>query len=304
MHPLPRLAAAIGLRPGQLWVKREDLTGLAGGGNKARKLKLFVEQAISAGYQTVVTGGGPQSNHARMTAAAAAIAGLRCELILRRPDDVTPSGNLLLDRLLGAVIHWVRPMPFAELNQSIVDRAAEVGALAIPIGGSSLLGAEAYAAVALELTQQIDADLVVVAIGSGGTHAGLVAGLGHHRRVLGVDVGAQEGFADFITDLAEQAAHSLGLPTPAGSVQVDHAQLGGGYGEPTDASGEALLLAARTEGLILDPVYTAKAMAGLISAARGGRIEPGKRVVFMHTGGMPGLLSDRYTRWLASILDD
>jgi len=190
VHPLPRLAYELGLGEDQLWVKREDMTGLAGGGNKARKLQHFVSDALAGGYRVLVTGGGSQSNHARMTAAAAAMHGLGCELVLRRPDDMSLSGNLLLDRMLGARIHWVQEIPFAALNQAIVDLAAssDEAAYPIPIGGSSLPGAKAYAEVALELQAQLDFDLVVVANGSGGTHAGLAAGIGDHARVLGINV--------------------------------------------------------------------------------------------------------------------
>lgn len=308
VHPLPRLAGALGLGKDQLWVKREDLTGLAGGGNKARKLQLFAEQALSGGYEVLVTGGGPQSNHARITAAAAAMLGLDCELVLRRPDprwpdDTQPSGNVLLDRMLGAHITWVGALPFHELNQAIEDAAKGHArkALAIPIGGSSLPGATAYAHVGEQLAQQLDFDLAVVAIGSGGTHAGLAAGLRDHGRVLGFDVGAQDGVAEFITDLAADTAAALGHDAPAGVVQVDEDHMGEAYGVPTDGCKEALLLAARTEGLLLDPVYTGKAMAGLITLARRGELT-GKRVVFIHTGGLPGLLASRYTEWLGGQL--
>jgi len=231
-----------------------------------------------------------QSNHARMTAAAAGMHGLGCELVLRRPDDMSLSGNLLLDRMLGARIHWVQEIPFAALNQAIVDLAAssDEAAYPIPIGGSSLPGAKAYAEVALELQAQLDFDLVVVANGSGGTHAGLAAGIGDHARVLGINVGAQDNIEAFATDLAAQAARSLGLATPAGAAQVDHDHVGEAYGVPTDDCLEALLLTARTEGLLLDPVYSGKAMAGLITRARDGRIEVGQRVLFVHTGGCPG----------------
>jgi D-cysteine desulfhydrase len=303
VHPLPRLAKALGLEPEQLWVKREDLTGLAGGGNKARKLAHFLSEALSGGYRVLVTGGGPQSNHARMTAAAAAMNGLGCVLVLRRPETEDLSGNLLLDRMLGARIHWVDPMPFARLNESIVEVAAASAekAFPIPIGGSSLPGAIAYAQVAQELSTQLHFDLAVVANGSGGTQAGLAAGLGDHARVAGVNVGAQDGIDAFVTDLAAQAAEHLGLPVPNGAAQIDHGHIGQAYGVPTKECEEALLLVARTEGLILDPVYTGKAMAGLIAWARKGKLD-GKRVVFVHTGGLPGLLSAQYTAWMADAL--
>lgn len=303
LQPMPRLAQALGMAPNRLWVKREDLTGLGGGGNKVRKLVNFVAAARESGARTLVTGGGPQSNHARITAAAAAMHGLECVLVLRRPEQMDVSGNLLLDRLLGARIHWVDPMPFDELNQSIVDVARQCDGYPVPIGGSSLPGALAYVQAAQELGAQARFDLVVVANGSGGTQAGLAAGLGDHGLVLGINVGAQDNVEQFVTDLAAEAATAAGMARPAGAAQLDWDQIGQAYGVPTEAAFEAMTLAARTEGLLLDPVYTAKAMAGLIARVRDGRIERDSSVIFVHTGGLPGLLSTRYTRWLAEALD-
>ncbi|AWS44488.1 1-aminocyclopropane-1-carboxylate deaminase/D-cysteine desulfhydrase [Streptosporangium sp. 'caverna'] len=307
VHRLPRLAEALDMDPSCLWVKREDLTGLAGGGNKARKLQVLLADALEGGYDCLVTGGGAQSNHARMTAAAANIAGLDCELLLtRRPDSFDPGGNVLLDRVLGATIHWVEGavLPYAELESAIQEHSEKLALegrrpYALPIGGSSALGARSYAEVARELDNLIDPDLVVVATGSGGTHAGLVAGFGEHCRVLGVDVGARPALAPAVEGLAVAAAAMAGLSRPSGSCQLDTGQTGGGYGVPSEAAREALLTAARTDALLLDPVYTAKAMAGLFAARRSGRIGRTTRVVFMHTGGLPGLFTRRFTEWLA-----
>jgi D-cysteine desulfhydrase len=306
VHRLPRLAETLEMDPDCLWVKREDLTGLAGGGNKSRKLQALVADALAGGCDCLVTGGGAQSNHARMTAAAANIAGLDCELLLTRPPGpFDPGGNVLLDRVLGATIHWVEGevLPYAELESAIQDHAEKLARdgrrpYALPIGGSSALGAYSYAEVARELDDLIDPDLVVVATGSGGTHAGLVAGFGDHCRVLGVDVGARPALATAVEDLAVVAAAMAGLPRPSGSCQLDTGQTGGGYGLPTEAAREALLTVARTEALLLDPVYTAKAMAGLFAARRSGRISRTTRVVFIHTGGLPGLFTQRFTQWL------
>jgi 1-aminocyclopropane-1-carboxylate deaminase/D-cysteine desulfhydrase-like pyridoxal-dependent ACC family enzyme len=304
LHRLPNLARHLGIDADHLWVKREDLTGLAGGGNKARKLAAIVAHAVAQGCDHLVTGGGAQSNHARMTAAAANIAGLDCDLVLTpgRPGD--ESGNFLLDRILGAHIHRLdaAAMPYHELEAAIQARAgrlAEQGRrpYAIPIGGSSALGAATYIPVARELRQRLDPDLVVVAAGSGGTHAGLVAGFGDHGKVLGVDVGARPGLSAAVEELAAQAASLAGLPRPAGQCRLDTAQVGAGYGAPTDAALVALRVAARTDALLLDPVYTAKAMAGLYAAVRA---SPGMRVVFLHTGGLPGLFASRYAGWLTS----
>jgi D-cysteine desulfhydrase len=161
-----------------------------------------------------------------------------------------------------------------------------------------VLGTSAYAGVAGELAGQLDPELVVVATGSGGTHAGLVAGFGDHERVLGVDVGAHPDLPAAVEELAAAAAELIGLPTPTGRCRLDTGQVGEGYGVPTEATREALLTAARTEALILDPVYTAKAMAGLFAARRAGTVTRTTRVVFMHTGGLPGLFTRHFTAWL------
>lgn len=299
LHRLPNLASHLGMDADQLWVKREDLTGLAGGGNKARKLAAIVAHAVAQGCDHLVTGGGAQSNHARMTAAAANVAGLGCDLVLTPGDE---SGNVLLDRVLGAHIHRLdaTAMPYHELEAAIeahASRLAEQGRrpYTIPIGGSSALGAATYVPVARELMERLDPDLVVVAAGSGGTHAGLVVGFGDHDKVLGIDVGARPGLSKAVEELAAEAASHAGLPRPTGRCQMDTARIGEGYGAPTDEALAALRTAARTDALLLDPVYTAKAMAGLFAAVH---VSPGMRVVFMHTGGLPGLFASQYAGWL------
>ncbi|MFI6816370.1 pyridoxal-phosphate dependent enzyme [Nonomuraea sp. NPDC050328] len=306
LHRLPGLAGELGLS--DLWVKREDLTGLAGGGNKARKLAALVAEARRQGCDHLVTGGGAQSNHARMTAAAANVAGLGCDLVLTRlAAEPVASGNVLLDEVLGARVRWLvgAALPYEELEEAIRARARELAEqgrkpYALPIGGSSPEGVACYAEVARELDEALRPDLVVVASGSGGTHAGLVAGLGEHARVLGVDVGARPDLARAVEELAAQVAARTGRPEPTGRCALDTGRIGAGYGEPTGPALEALLLAARTDGLLLDPVYTAKAMAGLVAAAREGRIARGDRVVFLHTGGLPGLFATRYAGWLTT----
>ena len=155
-----------------------------------------------------------------------------------------------------------------------------------------------------ELRAQVtDVDLVVVADGSGGTHAGLVAGFGDHGRVLGVDVGTRPDLAEAVPEMANAVAAHLGRNAPTGDVVIDHDRFGAGYGEPTDACLEALAFAARLEGIVLDPVYSGKAMAGLIAAVREGRVDPvTARVVFLHTGGMPALFAGRYSSWIHSLI--
>lgn len=293
LHEAERLSEAIGLR---VLVKRDDQTGLALGGNKARKLAWLVEDALRQGCDTLVTAGGAQSNFARMTAAAAAVAGLRCELVLGGREPARWSGNLVLDRLLGARVHFVGSENWLELLQRVNDLAAELGprAYAMPIGGATPVGALAYLHAADELLAQMSGppDWIVLADGTGGTHAGLLAGLPAAVRVLGIDVSRPPlPLAQTIPALAAETAVLAGRPAPAGEVLVaDHC--GPRYACVTEEAREAVRLAARTEGLILDPVYTGKAMAGLIAAAREGRVRG--TVVFWHTGGSPALFADEY----------
>ena len=308
--PMDRLGEEFGFPPGGLLVKRDDLTGLAGGGNKARKLDLLCADAIASGADTLVTGGGKQSNHVRMTAAAARVLDLQCTVVLAADTPVEPSeptGNVVLDELFGPEIVWAGPIDYFPLEERIVaeaERLTQEGRrpYTIPLGGASTIGAMAYALAVDELLTQVDdVDLVVVADGSGGTHAGLAAGFGDHRRVLGVDVGTRPNLDDAVPALAVAVARELGRPVPSGPVLIDHDRFGGGYGEPTDSCLEALVLTARLEGIVLDPVYSGKAMAGLIAAVREDRVDPAaERVVFLHTGGMPALFSGRYSSWIHS----
>jgi D-cysteine desulfhydrase family pyridoxal phosphate-dependent enzyme len=302
---MDRLGAELGFPRGGLLVKRDDLTALAGGGNKVRKLELLCADALEHGVDTLVTGGGRQSNHVRMTAAAANRLGLACTVVLASEPPNTSTGNVLLDELLGPEMVWAGDLDYPELEARIVaeaDRLRSEGRdpYVMPIGGASTIGAFAYVEAARELLTQVqDVDLVVVADGSGGTHAGLVAGLGDHRKVLGVDVGTRPDLDRAVPAMAMDVAAYAKLPSPSGEVQVDHDRFGSSYGDPTATCREALLLAARREGIVLDPVYTGKAMASLIAAVREHRIEPSsQRVVFMHTGGMPALFSSRYAGWI------
>ncbi|GIF20201.1 1-aminocyclopropane-1-carboxylate deaminase [Paractinoplanes tereljensis] len=270
LESAPRLAAALGLD--QLWIKRDDLIGLGGGGNKARKLRFIGAEALAAGATTLITVGAPQSNHARATAAAAARLGLACVLVLSGHARTRPTGNLLLDTLAGAEIIWSGDRPAADVAAE--EAAIRRNSFLIPLGGSSPTGVRAYAECAAELTQQAEFDRVVVALGSGATMAGLVAGLGAER-VLGVDTGA-------VPD-PDATVRAL-LPSDPGKLLIDQDQVGPGYATVTDPVRAALSLAARTEGLFLDPIYTGRAMAALAATAT-----PGSRVVFLHSGGLPGL---------------
>ena len=311
LEPADRLGAALGMEPGALWVKRDDLTGLGGGGNKARKLEYLCAGALDAGADVLVTGGGPQSNHVRTTAAAANRLGLDCAVVMAGPRPEVSAGNVLLIEILGPDLGWIDLREGADDYYAIeaaidetADRLAAAGRrpYRMPIGGATALGALGYVSAADELLEQAaiqlgDIDMVVVAGGSGGTHAGLAAGLGDLDLVLGVDVGARPDLDTVVPDKAAEVAALAGLPAPVGQVRVDHGRVGDGYGAPTEECRQAVLLAARSEGLLLDPVYTGKAMAGLIAARADGSIGRATRTVFLHTGGLPALFAAPYAGW-------
>jgi D-cysteine desulfhydrase family pyridoxal phosphate-dependent enzyme len=309
-----RLGAALGMEPGALWVKRDDLTGLGGGGNKARKLEYLCADALAQGCDVLVTGGGAQSNHVRMTAAAADRLDLDCTVVIAGPRPDPPTGNAVLVELFGPDVVWAgggELMDYYAIEAAIDEVADSLAAggrrpYRMPIGGATAVGALGYVRAATELREQADAalDLVVVADGSGGTHAGLAAGLGDMGLVLGVDVGARDDLDTVVPAKAAAVADLAGLPTPGGEVRVDRGRIGGGYGVATSACREAVVLAARTEGMVLDPVYTGKAMAGLIAARRNGSLRPDAMTVFLHTGGMPALFAGAYASWGRESLAD
>ena len=301
VQPMDRLGRHLGLAPGTLWVKRDDLTGLAGGGNKTRKLEYLCAEALAQGADTLVTGAGVQSNHCRQTAAAAAKLGLKCSLVLGGPRPTHASGNVLLDLLFGADIVWEEGDLFGgEIDAAIDSRAAELArqgarTYTIPVGGSNAIGALGYVRAANELRSQLpDAELVVFGTGSCGTQAGLAAGYGDHSKVLGIRIGERGDMEGVVTERAAETAVLAGLDKPVGECQIEHGYLGTGYGEINDATVQAIELAGRLEGLICDPVYTGKALSGLIGCFRSGRIPADTRTVFLHTGGLPGLFSDRF----------
>ena len=304
LEPLPRLSEALGV---ELWIKRDDCTGLAGGGNKTRKLEFLLGDAMEQGADTLVTQGAVQSNHVRQTAAAAAAHGLKCEVILEertgsKATDYVNNGNVLMDRLFGAGIRFVdggSDMP-AELEVTAEQVRGRGGRpYVIPGGGSNAIGALGYVDCAREIVVQADeldlpVDRIVTATGSAGTHAGLVAGLavmGADVPVLGIGVRAPKPKQEEnVLKLARQTAALLGRPdaVTAEMVVADCDYVGEGYGLIDGAVIEALKMAARTDGIVLDPVYTGKAMKGLIALAKAGRFE-GETVVFLHTGGAQGL---------------
>jgi len=305
LEEVTRLSHALdGVR---ILVKRDDLTGLALGGNKTRKLEYLIGDALAQGASLVLTEGPAQSNHCRQTAAAAARAGLRCVLVLNSPDPAPPlQGNLLLDHLFGAEVHLVRHRDerHAELEH-LANLFAARGdrPYVIPTGGSTPVGAAAYVRAALELAAQlvergVMATRVYLATStSGGTHAGMVLGaslLGQPFEVIGVAVEDEaEAIRQRVAALAEATAELLGLEGrfPPEAIIVDDRWVGPGYGVPSEETLEAIVLTARTEGLVLDPVYTGKAMAALIGQIRRGEVTPGETVVFLHTGGAPALFA-------------
>jgi L-cysteate sulfo-lyase len=294
LEPAPRLSSHLGLRPGDLWIKRDDLTGLGGGGNKVRKLEHLCAEALRHGSTMLVTSGAAQSNHARITAAAAARLGLGCMLVLAGSRPARATGNVALDGLLGADIVWVPDADDLELVERCEAEARRLNdeghrVSLIPYGGSNVTGALGYVDCGRELLdQKPDLRHVVVAVGSGGTMAGLVATLGPER-VLGVDAGAlpdPDGrVVELVVGLADAGVESPGR----GPLRLRRDQIGPGYGVLTTAAGDALRAAARSEGLVLDPVYTAKALSGLAAAVADGDVAAGDPVIFVHTGGMPGL---------------
>jgi L-cysteate sulfo-lyase len=286
----PRLAEALGLGSDDLWFKRDDLIGLGGGGNKIRKLQYTCAQALAAGATTLITSGAAQSNHTRATAATAARLGLRCVLVLEGDAPEPRLGNLVLNAIAGATVIWAGDQP----TQRHVDVvAADVKAsggrpFVIPFGGSSSFSARAYLECAREIIGQVpDIDNVVVAVGSGATMAGLVVGLGA-KRVVGVHTGA---VADPVTTVADLLSGIGDAYSDADSLRVITDQVGDGYASVTPASTDAILLTARTEGIFLDPIYTGRAMAGLVAAGADGTIRRGQTTVFLHSGGVPGLLA-------------
>jgi len=293
---LPRLTAHLG--GPQLWIKRDDLTGFALGGNKVRKVELFLGEALLTGADVLLTAGGHQSNHARITAAAAARAGLACVLVLSGGEPAAYAGNLALDRLYGAEFRFVRTGP--ERAPALHAVAAELrGAgrrpLVIPIGGSTPLGARGYVLAVQEVAAQFRALGVaprafVHGSSSGGTQAGLIVGCrlaGLATRVIGVS--ADETRADLgrmVAQIAGPLAAALDAPAPpADAIDVRDEYVGGGYGVPTPASEEAARLFARLEGLALDATYGAKAAAGLVDLVRRGAFARSDVVCFWHTGG-------------------
>jgi 1-aminocyclopropane-1-carboxylate deaminase/D-cysteine desulfhydrase-like pyridoxal-dependent ACC family enzyme len=301
LQRLERFAAA--LRGGAaIWIKREDLLPLAFGGNKLRNLEFHVGAALAAGADTLVTSGRRWSNHCRLTAAAGAKAGLEVHLVLSGPPLDSPGPNQVLDELLGATVHVTATAEREEREARVAAVAAELRAQGrrphvVPVGGSGAIGAAGQALAGIELVAQasergVEIDRVVVPSATGGTQAGIIVGLrlaGSRARVEGICAAhPPEALRPSIDALLADLATMTGVAVDAGDVLLDGSQLGGGYGHRTAAAGEATRLLATTEGILVDPIYTAKALAWLVAAARAGELD-GETVVFWHAGGTPGL---------------
>lgn len=308
LEPMHRLSAHLG--GPRLWIKRDDCTGLATGGNKTRKLEYLVADALQQGADTLITLGALQSNHARQTAAAAAKLGLACVLVLEdrvtQPTDAyRHNGNLLLDRLLGARLKYVpRDASMSTAAEQAAEEVRRAGGrpYVIPGGGSNVVGALGYVGCALEVLQQagelgVKIDGVVHATGSSGTQAGLIAGFEGARsgvHVLGITVGRpRDNQERNVGQLLDETWAHLGLSGAPSrdAIEANDQYFGEAYSMPTPAMKEAIDLLARTEAVLLDPVYSGKAMAGLIDLVRKGRFGKDENVVFVHTGGQAGLFA-------------
>jgi D-cysteine desulfhydrase family pyridoxal phosphate-dependent enzyme len=287
-----------------LWVKRDDQTGLATGGNKTRKLEFLVADALQQRADTLITVGAPQSNHARQTAAAAAKAGLKSALVLRGAAPADRTGNILLDDLVGAEIFWAGTRSLDEVAAEVAEELSSRGQrpYLIPLGGSNPIGAAGYAAAMLEFVEQaktgdLHFDAIVFATSSGGTQSGLALGAklsGYADRVLGISVDHTSDYlVPLLVELANATAQHIGkaITFSAQDFEVNDHYLGGGYAVLGEPEREAIRLCAQTEGLLVDPVYTGRALAGLIDLIRAGEFSSERNVLFWHTGGTPALFA-------------
>ena len=301
LAPLPRLSAALGGRA-TLWIKREDLLPLAFGGNKLRNLEMLVGAALAEGADCLVTAGRRWSNHCRLTAAAGAVAGLDVHLVLSGPPADPPNPGRRLDELLGATVHQAATADRAERDELVERVVADLRASGrrpypIGVGGGGVVGASGQLRAAAEVvgqaaTRSIGLDAIVLPSATGATQAGLLAGLraaGSTASVVGVAVAhPPDELRSTIESLLPGLGELTGVAVDPAEIELDGDQLGPGYGRPTREATEAGRLLARTEGILVDPIYTAKALAGTIAAVRAGRFD-GRTVLFWHAGGLPGL---------------
>mgnify|MGYP001819063620 FL=1 len=309
MQPLHRLSERYGV---ELYVKRDDLSGIALSGNKIRKLEFVLADALAQKTDTVITCGGAQSNHCRATAIAAAMLGINCRLILRTPDPSNPpplEGNILLDRMAGAEIVWITPDEYKQRDEFMAREAATLQtsgrkAYTIPMGASNALGALGYIRAMEELVNDIANSLgggnrpctIINAVGSGGTSAGLILGaklFDVRARIAGVNVSDDRAyFVRAIGDICEQAIADYHLDVEfsrQGDVEIIDGYVGEGYGLSKDEELDLICDVARTEGIFLDPVYTGKAFFGMIQELKRNPKCFGEQIIFLHTGGIFGL---------------
>jgi len=308
---LERLSRELGAP--DLLIKRDDQTGLALGGNKTRKLEFLVGQALEQSADTLVTAGAAQSNHCRQTAAAAAKAGLKCELILDGKKPEVPNGNLLLDELLGAKCHWTERPQFPVKLSKVPEQLRAEGRkpYVIGVGGSNGVGATGFVLAMMELTEQLRAtqhrlDHIMFASSSGGTQAGMVlgariAGFGGQLHGVSIDKDDRErgAYEEEVAQIANECAQYIGsgVRLAKQDIKVIYGYAGEGYGVVGNLEREAIRLMARCEGIILDPVYTGRAFGALVDLIRKGVFKRGETVLFWHTGGAPALFA--YTKELA-----
>lgn len=301
IETLPFLSALLG--GPQIYIKRDDLTGLGLGGNKTRKLEYLAADALKNGCRTLISTGAVQSNHCRQVAAAAAKLGMQCILVLAGEAPDEPQGNLLLDKLSGAEVIFVPNDQRDEALAEVARQAEEENRkpYLIPYGGSNAVGAMSYRHAMHELKSQgLEPDWIVFATSSGGTQAGMVLGAfetGSKSRILGISVDkpARE-FTETVAKIANDGARLLRLETHfhPDDILVNDAYCAAGYGVMTLAEKEAILLFAQHEAILLDPVYTGRAAAGLIDLVRQGFFKPDEEVLFWHTGGIPALFAKPY----------
>ncbi len=306
LEEMPMLRRTLGPNCPRLLIKRDDATGLATGGNKTRKLEFSLGAALATAADHILTAGAMQSNHVRQTAAACNRLGLRCTIVLagEPPPREQWNGNLLLDALLGAEIIWTSADRQQALEeQAELSRAAGNRPFIIPVGASDAIGAMGYVQAVEELITQLAAqdwaiNRIVCTAGSGGTMAGILTGLvalgiQESIRVEGMVNGARAGQAEFIASLSNQLAEKLDIPqrTKLEAIFLHNAAGEHAYGVITDAEREAIQLLARSEGILADPIYTGRALAGLIERIRSGAYDPEETILFWHTGGSAGLFA-------------
>jgi L-cysteate sulfo-lyase len=308
LEHLPRLSKHLG--GPEIWIKRDDCTGLASGGNKTRKLEFSMAAALDEGADTIITVGAVQSNHVRQTAAAAAKLGLACEVLLEHrvtepSEPYANSGNVFLDKIFGANLReYPGGTDFDAAMNEVADEVIAAGGkpYIIPGGASNAIGALGYVNCALELLQQageqgLEIDHLVTATGSAGTQAGLAVGLkaaGSSIPMLGIGVNApRDAQEEKVYKLAVETAEYIGKPgiVKREDIVANCDYVGAGYGVPTESMNDAVLLLARLEGLLFDPVYSGKALAGMIDLVSGGSLKDASNIVFLHTGGSAALFA-------------